>query len=120
MRFGEFVKSLRKSREMGLREFCISFNHDPSNWSKMERGVLPPPRNEETLKLWASQLGIKKGSDEWYKFFDLAFAEQGRIPSDILSDEEVVEKLPIFFRTVRGQKPSREELEKLYELIKRG
>jgi hypothetical protein len=30
-----------------------------------------------------------------------------------------VAKLPMFFRTLSGQKPSREDLEKLMELIQR-
>jgi len=35
-----------------------------------------------------------------------------------LKDEKLVAKLPVFFRTISGQKPSREDLEKLVELIK--
>jgi len=35
-------------------------NYDPSNWSKIERGMLAPPTDEKTLKNWAKILGIKK------------------------------------------------------------
>jgi hypothetical protein len=119
MTFGSYVKELRKNRRLGLREFCILHGHDPSNWSKMERGVLPPPKNQETLETWATQLGIERGSTEWYRFFDLASLEQGKIPQDILSDKELMEKLPLFFRTLRGEKPTEEDLKKLMELIRK-
>jgi len=56
--------------------------------------------------------------DDWYQFFDLAAAESGKIPKDILSDEEVVEKLPILFRTLRGKKVSDEKLNKLVRKIR--
>ena len=37
----------------------------------------------------------------------------------MLKDEQLVAKLPVFFRTLSGQKPSREDLEKLLEIINR-
>ena len=36
----------------------------------------------------------------------------------VLKDKDLVEKLPVFFRTLSGQKPSREDLEKLLEIIR--
>lgn len=116
--FGIFVKDLRMRQRRGLREFCLEHGHDPSNWSKLEREVLPPPRDEEILREWAAQLGIKRGSDDWLKFFEYAAVDTGRIPDQLLRDEKLVEHLPLFFRTLSGQKPSREDLEKLMELIK--
>ena len=116
--FGEFIKQIRARQRLGLREFCLENGHDPSNWSKIEREVLPPPRDEDTLRTWAKHLGLKEGSEDWLKFFDYAAVDSGRIPDYVLKDEELVEKLPAFFRTLSGQKPSREDLEKLVELIK--
>ena len=55
--FGTFIKELRAKQRLGLREFCLEHGHDPSNWSKIEREVLQPPRDEETLRTWAKQLG---------------------------------------------------------------
>jgi transcriptional regulator with XRE-family HTH domain len=119
VRFGEFVRDLRSQKRLRLREFCQMYGHDPSNWSKMERGDLPPSDNRQTLEEWAVQLGVAKGSDSWYRFFDLAFMERGRIPDDILSDEELVNALPVFFRTIRGEKPTEEELDKVIEMMRR-
>jgi transcriptional regulator with XRE-family HTH domain len=120
MNFGGFIKELRLESGIGLREFCKTYGHDPSNWSKMERGVLPPPSDREILEKWAKQLGIKEGTKKWYDFFDLASVEKGRIPEDLLNDEEFVKKLPLFFRTIRGQKPTKEELKELANLLKKG
>jgi transcriptional regulator with XRE-family HTH domain len=116
--FGEFIKQIRERQRVGLREFCLESGFDPSNWSKIEREVLPPPRDEDTLRSWAKQLGIKLGSDDWLKFFDYAAVDSGRIPDYVLKDEKLVAQLPVFFRTISGQKPSREDLEKLVELIR--
>jgi len=79
---------------------------------------LPPPRDEDTLRTWAKQLGLKQGSEDWLKFFDYAAVDSGRIPDYVLKDEKLVAQLPVFFRTISGQKPSSEDLEKLIELIK--
>ena len=102
----------------GLREFCLENGYDPSNWSKIEREVLPPPRDEDTLRTWAKQLGLKQGSDDWLKFFDYAAVDSGRIPDYVLKDEKLVAQLPVFFRTLSGDKPSGEELENLIKLLR--
>jgi transcriptional regulator with XRE-family HTH domain len=117
--FGQFIKQIRERQRLGLREFCLKYGHDPSNWSKIEREVLAPPRDEETLRTWAKQLGLKQGSEDWLKFFDYAAVDAGRIPDYVLKDENLVAQLPVFFRTLSGQKPSREDLEKLLEIIHR-
>jgi len=58
--------------------------------------------------------------DDWLKFFDYAAVDSGRIPDYILKDEKLVAQLPVFFRTISGQKPSSEDREKLLALIHRG
>jgi len=45
--------------------------------------------------------------------------DAGRIPDYVLKDKKLVAQLPVFFRTLSGQKPSREDLEKLLEIINR-
>ena len=69
---------------------------------------------------YASYLGIQKGSDDWYEFFDLAAACRREIPDEILDDEELLKNLPIIFRTIRGKKVSKKLLEELIEMIRRG
>lgn len=116
--FGKFIKELRARRRLGLREFCLEHGHDPSNWSKIEREVLPPPRDEAILRAWAKQLGLKPGADDWLKFFEYAAVDAGRIPDYVLKDEELLGKLPAFFRTLSGNKPTEEELENLIKLLR--
>jgi len=116
--FGTFIKELRTKQRLGLREFCLEHGRDPSNWSKIEREVLSPPSDEATLGEWARELGIKEGSDDWHKFHDYAAVDAGRIPDHLLADEELVQKLPAFFRTLSGNKPSDEELENLIKLLR--
>lgn len=117
--FGDFFRQLRAERRLALREFCLKHGFDPGNISKLERGLLPPPQSEEKLGEYAKALGLKEGSDEWYEFFDLAAASNGKIPSDVLSDKELAAKLPVFFRTLRRQKVSDKKLDDLAERIRR-
>ncbi|MEX2093242.1 MAG: helix-turn-helix transcriptional regulator [Pirellulales bacterium] len=120
MRFGEFFKRQRVALRKTLRQFCRENGLDPGNISRLERGLLQPPQGRETLESYAALLKLKKGSDEWYLFFDLAAAETGRIPPELLADDDVVEKLPILFRTLRGQKVSNEQLDELVRTIRKG
>ena len=117
MKFGEFIKELRLKLGLGLREFCKAHEHDPSNWSKIERGLLAPPNDEEMLEKYAAQLGLTKGDSNWLTFFDLAALERGKLPQDIMSNQQLVDRLPVFFRTIRCQKPTKEDLEELAKLL---
>ena len=117
--FGDFFKQLRKKKKITLREFCIQAQADPANISRLERGAMPPPQDKDILERYAKALGIQTGSDDWYTFFDLAAAGRGMIPKYLMSDSEVVKKLPAFFRTLRGQKPTEEEMLKLVDKIKK-
>ncbi len=117
--FGDFFKGLRKKNRITLREFCIKALADPANISRLERGAMPPPQDTEILERYAKALGIKTGSDDWYTFFDRAAADRGIIPKDLMSDHEVVKMLPAFFRTLRGQKPTEEEMNRLADKIKK-
>ncbi|MFP4057456.1 MAG: helix-turn-helix domain-containing protein [Candidatus Brocadiia bacterium] len=117
-RFGEFFRHKRMALGLSLRQFCLQHGLDPGNISKLERGRLAPPQHEK-LEEYARLLGIPQGSDDWYRFFDLAAAEAGRVPQDILSDEQVVEKLPLLFRTLRGEPVPDEQLDELVKTLKR-
>lgn len=117
--FGEFIKKRRMDKGLGLREFCKQIEIDASNWSKVERGVLSPPQDEEKLRNIAQALGIEIKSEEWKEMNDLANIDAGIIPADILSDRQVLDALPMFFRTIRSEKPTPEELDKLINIIRK-
>ena len=114
--FGMFFKERRIALGMTLREFCLKNGIDPGNLSRLERGLSTPPQRDR-LEAYAEMLDLKEGSDEWYEFFDLAAAEAGRIPED-LRNEKVLEKLPILFRTLRGQRVSDDKLDELVQMVK--
>lgn len=116
--FGQFVKNLRIERDIGLREFCRRSSFDASNWSKVERGIFAPPQDDQKLDQIADVLGIDRDSALYIELRDKAAIAAGMIPKDILSDQETLNSLPMFFRTVRSEKPTREELEKLIEKIR--
>jgi transcriptional regulator with XRE-family HTH domain len=117
--FGEFIKERRIAKSISLREFCKRIEIDASNWSKVERGLLAPPQDEEKLRKIARVLDIKIGSPLWREMKDKANVDAGIIPEDILSDEKVLNSLPIFFRTIRSEKPTPEDLDKLIDMIRK-
>jgi len=116
--FGNFIKEKRLNANLTLREFCRQLGEDASNWSKIERGKLLPPRDKEKLKKISIILCIKENSNDWSTLIDLAFIDTGKIPDYIMSDKEVIKVLPIFFRTICSVKPSSDELKELVQRIK--
>lgn len=54
-------------------------------------------------------------SPEYNQFFDYAMIDF--IPAELAEDSQILEKLPLFFRTARGEKPTEEELKELIKLI---
>ena len=116
-KFGEILEELRIKKCFSLREICKLVDYDPSNWSKIERGRISPPADIKTLTKWARALGLKDAK-ELQKFTDVARIAQGIIPEDILSQKNAVGYLPAFFRTLRNEKPTREEIDRLIELVR--
>jgi len=110
---------VRKRSRITLREFCRRAKADPGNISKIERGVWPPPQDHEILERYAKALGIGEGTDDWYRFFDYAAADRGIVPQDLMADEEVVKMLPLFFRTLRGERPTPREMMRAADAIRR-
>jgi len=117
--FASFFQALRKSHRITLRAFCEAAAADPGNISRLERRAIPPPQDREILSRYAKALNLAEGGDEWYLFFDLAAADRGIIPQDIMDDAELVRGLPAFFRTLRGQKPTETEMRKVIEKIRK-
>jgi transcriptional regulator with XRE-family HTH domain len=116
-KFGRILKDLRIKKGLTLRHACRILNYDPSNWSKIERGMISSPSDEKTLRNWAKTLGVSK-EKEIQGFVDRANLTQGIIPKDILSQENIVDFLPAFFRTLRNKKPTKKEIDRLVKLIK--
>ncbi len=115
-KFGELVKEIRKEKRMTLRSFCKKAGWDPSNWSKIERGLRQPPKDRKMINEIADNLGLSDDSERRQRLYD--YAALARIPDELIGNREIVDKLPVFLRTVRGEAPTREELEKLIDTIR--
>lgn len=116
--FGEFVRSIRADHRIGLRQFCQKTGIDPSNWSKIERGINAPPKDERVLTFYAESLGLQKDTQDWQNFFDLAATAKGLLPSDF-REQDFVAKLPAFFRTMRTHDITPDELDRIIQFVKR-
>ena len=117
--FGDMLKKLRTAKRVTLRDFCLKNGLDPGNYSRIERGLFPPPQKTELIEKYAIALEINPGSEQWIELFDLAAASRGEIPADLLEDRELLKKLPILFRTLRGRAVSRESMDELADRIRR-
>ena len=115
--FGEFFRQKRVQAELTLRSFCERFGFDPAYISRIERNLLLPPEDKDKLQGLAKALKIKEASTDWVDFFDLAHIAKGKLPPDILEKQKLINYLPLFFRTARGEKLSKKKLKELIELI---
>ncbi|MFO7654226.1 MAG: helix-turn-helix transcriptional regulator [Candidatus Krumholzibacteriia bacterium] len=118
--FGQHARKIRVERGETLRQFCTRAGMDPAYVSRIERGLLAPPQDAEKLEHYAATLGLKRGTDEWQEFMDLAATAAGRLPQDALANEQLMACLPAFLRTMRGQQIEDEELDQLIEMIRKG
>ena len=117
-KFGSLLYDLRIKKELTLREMCRRVNYDPSNFSKIERGIMSPPADKKTLSLWAKILGLKNNTKEFDNFIYNANVAQGIIPSEIMEEKELVANLPAFFRTLKNKKPTKDDMDKIIRFIK--
>lgn len=113
--FAEFIRNKRIEAGYTLREFCKAIETDPSNWSKIERGIKKPPQSKSVLEEIAAKLKLEPDTETYKELFD--FAAISTIPNELIEDE-IIDQLPIFFRTVRLEKPTEPELRKLISKIK--
>jgi len=118
--FGNYLKDIRVRSGQTLREFCHKHGYDPGNYSRLERGLYTPPQSQELLEKYACSLGLEEGSEDWLKLFDLAAAGRGQLPRDLLEDKELMEKLPMLFRTLRATPVAEDRLDALAEEIRKG
>jgi transcriptional regulator with XRE-family HTH domain len=117
--FGDYVKDLRLKQGKSLREFCKAVEEDPSNWSKIERNQMPPPQDVNRIFKVADALGITE-PDERGELAEMAAVSAGNIPEYLMTNQDVINNLPAFLRTIDNVKPTREEFEKLIEKLQEG
>jgi transcriptional regulator with XRE-family HTH domain len=113
--FTDTVKSLRLQKRLTLRDFCEQVGLDPSNWSKVERGVNKPPCDVEVLQRLAAFFGLD--GPEKLAFMDSAALQRREIPRDVADNAILQKALPAFFRAARGHELTNAELNGLAEDI---
>jgi len=74
-------------------------------------------KSKEVLEEIAKILSVKKNSEDYNLLMDLAAISF--IPLDLIDEKSIVDKLPVFFRTLRGNPPTKEELKELIKNNKR-
>jgi len=115
--FSETVKSLRIQKKLTLRDFCQQVGLDASNWSKVERGINPPPGDIGFLESLANFFGLR-GNDK-LAFIDEAALQRNELPPDIADDAILQKALPAFFRAARSHKLTEAELKQFADDIRK-
>ena len=117
MKFHEMFKE-KRMRIGTVREFARETGLDVAYVSRLENGVILPPKDNAKLAKLASVLGIAEGTEEWQRFFDLAAVAKNQLPDDLRDDERIISVLPAFYRALRNKAMDDDELKKLLKLLK--
>ena len=118
--FGTYLRKLRLTKGFGLRSFAKQAGLLPSNLSAMESGRANPPRHPDVLKRIAKGLGLSEEKPEWAKLFDLA-TKPGQVPADVqeyFSEIDAMDELPLMARTIKNQKLSKPQIQRLIRDLK--
>ena len=76
MGFGTFIREKREQAGVPMNEFARSLGISPAYWSRIERDIEKPPK-DELIRKAAELLGIAA---------DDAFVEASRLPPDMRED----------------------------------
>jgi transcriptional regulator with XRE-family HTH domain len=117
--FGDFLRTTRVGNHITGRDAAAAAGILPSNLSKMEHGVLTPPRDDEKLKALASAIGIKTGTEEERRFFDLAASAIESVPVDIKELLSSDAAMPLLLRTIGNKRLTADEIHKLIDLVQK-
>jgi transcriptional regulator with XRE-family HTH domain len=117
--FGRYLRELRLARGVSLRDYCLRIQADPSNYSKLERGLLDPPSEPCRLEQMAEALGLPPTGPEARELARLAALSRGMVPPAVLMDRELAGKLPVFFRTIEGEPVGEDQLNEVITMIRK-
>jgi transcriptional regulator with XRE-family HTH domain len=115
--FTDFIKERRKSLDLTLRQFSQNNGYDVAYVSRLENGLITPPVDIEKLKQLAKAYGVRYGSQSWDDFSDLAAASRQSIPDDAFANPVVPRFLPVFYRAMRKDQLTDEDIKQLTELL---
>jgi len=115
--FNKTIKQYRINKRLTLRDFCSQIGLDASNWSKVERGINPPPGDIDTLERIARFLELQK--EQKNDLFDLAATARKELPVDLADDAILLKALPAFFRAARGHQLTPEKIQEFAQDVLR-
>ena len=118
MKFHELFKS-RRMKIGTVREFAKKSGLDLAYVSRLENGIILPPRDSEKLARLATALGIIDGSEEWREFMDLAAVARNELPEDLQDDERIMAVLPAFYRALRNKNIDKDDIRRLFDMIQK-
>lgn len=116
--FGCLINAHRAELRLTLRECAFHAEMDPGNLSRIERGRAAPPQDPEILDRLIAALELT-GAEDAQRLRDVAATQNGRIPHDIVANEEVMAALPLLLRTVNNKQLNGAQVEKLVEIIRK-
>ena len=118
MTFSEFFKAHRMEHGT-VRQFAKKNGFDAAYISRLENGITLPPKDQDKLAKIGVALGLKKGTDGWQEFLDLAAIAKCELPVDLHDNKRIASILPAFYRTLRKKELDEEEVQNILGLIKK-
>lgn len=122
-KFGAYLRSLRLKVGKGLREFSVECGIDPGNLSKIETGKMSPPMGEVMDRI-CTVLGFKESDEHKKGLLTRAAIERSEIPEEtkiLLSDDELLQKLPAFARLLKDKDKSiDQQMDEIIKLTREG
>jgi len=115
MIFGEYLKLLRSEKEISLRTLAKMLEMDAGNLSKLERGIIKPPQNEDIINKISNVLNLNK--DQKKRLIDLASSSNGDYPMDIKESLSENTAIPILLRTISNKRLTDAEIMELTKKI---
>ena len=88
--FGDRLKQKRRERSATLRAFCREIGFDPTWWSRVEKGIVPPPKSDRQLERMAEALGV----EDLERFKTAAYLARGRVPKKLAENVRIRPVLP--------------------------
>ncbi len=117
--FGQFLKRKRLATDLSLRQFARKIAMQPSNYCNIESDSLPPPPPEGLARI-AAALGLRKGTEEFAAFHDLAARGRDEIPADVERIVRQNDLIPAMLRTVEYEKITKEQLRGIIQDLRSG
>ena len=115
--FGKHLKALRKASGKAARIVALEAGMQPSNYSRLEYGVINPPQTKQKLDRLASAVGVF-GSTEMSQFYDLAAAANKSVPLDLADIISKDDAIPLMLRIIGNKKLSKQEVHEILKLVR--